>query len=117
MDNIILQLFVIRDTAHTLHLKTRSFAKHVALGDFYDGILDAADSIAEIYQGKYGIMTLDNFQPLEKFADEVSFIRYVALWAESARSQINPSDTNLLNEWDTVLSLIYRTKYKLENLA
>ena len=117
MESIIAQLFAIRDTAHLLHLKTKSFAKHIALGDFYEGILDLTDSISEIYQGKYGIINVAPTTLGTLFQDEVGFIQYVASWAESSRVAFNPADTNILNEWDNVLSLIYKTKYKLENLA
>lgn len=116
MESIIANMFSIRDTAHLLHLKSKSFAKHIALGDFYDGILELADSITEIYQGKYGILEIPQIQPLQKFNNEIDFIKYAADWAEECKASINPQDTYLLNEWDNVISLIFRTKYKLENL-
>jgi hypothetical protein len=40
-------LFLARDVAHSVHLNTRSFAKHSALQGFYEGIVDLADSFAE----------------------------------------------------------------------
>jgi len=49
-------LFLARDVAHSAHLNTRSYAKHVALNEFYDGIIDLADKFAEAYQGKYGLI-------------------------------------------------------------
>ena len=36
-------LFLARDVTHSVHLNTRSFAKHSALNEFYDGIVDLAD--------------------------------------------------------------------------
>ena len=35
-------LFLARDVAHSVHLNTRSFAKHMALNEFYDAIVDLA---------------------------------------------------------------------------
>ena len=49
-------MFLARDVTHSAHLNTRSYAKHVALGAFYDGIIDLADKFAEAYQGKYGLI-------------------------------------------------------------
>lgn len=118
MENLIAQLFAARDLAHRLHLRTRSFAQHIALNDLYEGLLDSADTVAELIQGKYGVMTIPADTPMFKEALDVqAFIRELAGWAEGARCVFNQADTNLLNEWDTVLSVIYRAKYKLENLA
>lgn len=119
MKELICQLFAARDVAHELHLKTRSFAQHLALGALYEGIVPLADALAEAYQGKYGLMDFSQCQPLLSFdrSSAVTFIQQLAGWAEGAKGQINPVDTNLLNDWDAVLSLIYSTKYKLENLA
>ena len=51
-------LFLARDVAHSVHLNTRSYSKHKALGKFYDEIVDLADKFAEAYQGKHGIKPL-----------------------------------------------------------
>jgi hypothetical protein len=119
MKELIAQLFAARDCAHKLHLKTRSFAQHIALGDLYEGLVPLADALAEAYQGKYGVMDISTSGPIMSFdcVNPVTFIGQLAAWAESAKGQFSPTDTNLLNDWDTVLSLIYSTKYKLENLA
>lgn len=119
MNELICQLFAARDIAHELHLKVRSFSQHMALGALYEALVPLADGLAEAYQGKYGVIDLSQCQALIAFErhNPVVFIGQLATWAESAKSSINPADTNLLNDWDAVLSLIYSTKYKLENLA
>ncbi len=43
---LIATLLLARDITHREHLKTRSYAQHMALGDFYTGIVDLADSLA-----------------------------------------------------------------------
>ena len=40
-------LFLARDLAHRAHLRTRSYAEHMALGAFYEGIIPLADEFAE----------------------------------------------------------------------
>ena len=47
MEKLISLLFLARDLAHREHLRTDSFAQHMALGEFYDEIIDNADAIAE----------------------------------------------------------------------
>jgi hypothetical protein len=116
MEILIQQLFAARDIAHRLHLRVRSFSQHMALGDLYEALVDAADEIAEIHQGKHGLMNLQN--PIFTFSDQdpIIFIRELAQWAENTKS-ILPPESHIHNEWDNVISTIYRAKYKLENLA
>jgi hypothetical protein len=118
MKDLIATLFQARDVAHELHLKTRSFAAHLALGDLYDGILAQADALAETYQGKYGLLDLTSavVQPFNR-QDAVTFVRELATFAEGAKASFNPADTHLLNDWDTLISMVYKAKYKLENLV
>lgn len=117
MEELISGLFAARDAAHILHLKTRSFAAHMALGDLYDSLVDLTDTVAEAYQGKYGILNIK--RSMTSFADHdaISFIKDLATWVENGRGVFNAEDTNLLNEWDNIISCVYKTKYKLENLA
>lgn len=118
IDQVIAQLFNARDGAHALHLRTRSFAQHVALGDFYEKLIDLADALAESFAGRYGIINVDVNTPSNfNLSDPVAFIRSVDTWASQVSTQFNPADTFILNQWDEILSLINRTKYKLEQLA
>lgn len=48
------KLFEARDVIHYAHLNTTSYAQHKALGKFYDGWLDLADTFIETYSGVYG---------------------------------------------------------------
>ena len=45
-------LFASRDYAHKAHLATESFAQHKALNEFYDGIVELADDLAETWMGR-----------------------------------------------------------------
>ena len=117
MNTLISQLFQARDTAHRLHLSTRSFAKHLALGDLYAALLELADGLAETYQGKYGIMAVPAPAITFNDVDVNAFISELAAWAESSKALFSPEDTHLLNDWDNVISSIFKAKYKLENLA
>jgi len=52
----IAQSFAVRTAAHLLHLSTTSYAQHVALNSFYDGLVPLIDSYAETYQGENGLI-------------------------------------------------------------
>lgn len=58
LEEMIGIMFMSRTYTHMAHLKTGSFAAHKALNEFYDGILDLADSLAEVSQGLYGKMDI-----------------------------------------------------------
>jgi hypothetical protein len=114
--NLVSELFSARDKAHQLHLRAKSFLQHMTLGDFYEGIIDLADQIAETVQGKYGVMepVVATSVPGE---DANAFIAGLATWLDHvAHACVPPEDTFLHNLIDEVQALTYRTKYKLDNL-
>ena len=47
-------MFASRNYAHRAHLHTASYAKHVALNEFYTEIVELADELAEVAQGMFG---------------------------------------------------------------
>ena len=55
MATFIATLLHSSTNAHLMHFSTDSFAKHMALGEFYDEIVDLTDALAEQYMGKYEI--------------------------------------------------------------
>ena len=111
-------LFLARDVAHSAHLNTRSYAKHIALNGFYDGIIDLADKFAEAYQGKYGLIgpialmsakkTNNIVEFLEGQVDDLMEMRYVV---------VDKDCTPLQNIIDEIFGLYYSTLYKLKFLA
>jgi len=53
IEGAVQRLLQTRDQAHIFHWNTKSYAAHVALGSFYDSLLDSIDSFFENYKGKY----------------------------------------------------------------
>ena len=56
IEEFVSRSFALRDAAHLAHWATRSYSEHVALGEFYDGLLDKVDTIVEAYQGCFGLI-------------------------------------------------------------
>lgn len=54
--SVVSLLFNARTNAHIAHLQTKSYATHKALNEFYDAVVDIADSFAESAQGTQGIL-------------------------------------------------------------
>lgn len=112
------QLFLARDVTHSVHLNTRSYAKHVALNEFYDGVIDLADKFAEAYQGKYGLIGPISLQSAKKTNNVVEFLEDQAKDIESTRYKVVDKEcTPLQNIIDEILGLYYSTLYKLKFLA
>lgn len=111
-------LFLARDVTHSVHLNTRSYAKHKALGAFYDGIIDLADSFAEAYQGRHGLIGGISLQSHNKTANVIDFLQGQLDEIEKVRYDVVPkTDTALQNMIDGIVELYLTTLYKLRFLA
>ena len=83
---LVMRCFHARTNAHVLHLKTRSYAAHKALNEFYDEIVGLADSFAEAWQGDYGL--IETFPP--KYAPTESgldLLDELSSWIEEHRDE------------------------------
>jgi len=115
---LISYLFHSRTQAHIFHLQTDSFAAHMALNEYYDGIVGLIDGLVESYQGKYGILTnYSNFNILEykSCEDIIMYLQGLNMTVEKCRKSI-PQDSYIQNQIDTVVELISSTIYKLKFL-
>lgn len=111
-------LFLARDVAHSVHLNTRSFAKHSALNEFYDGIVDLADKFAEAYQGKYGLIGPIALMSAKKTGNIVQFLEdQVEELMDMRYKVVEKECTPLQNIIDEIFGLYYSTLYKLKFLA
>ena len=112
------QLFLARDVTHSVHLNTRSFSKHMALGTFYDEIIDLADAFAEAYQGRHGLIgpiTLTSAKPTKNV---IEFLEDSLKQIEAGRYEIcDKNDTTLQQLIDNIIEVYLRTLYKLRFLA
>ena len=99
---------------HFMHWSTDSFAKHMALGEYYAQIIELVDQFAEAYMGRY--------EQLKKFPDEfhlekdpVKYLDNLKDFVEEARKEL-PQDSELQNLVDEIADLINSTLYKLRFL-
>jgi hypothetical protein len=111
-------LFLARDVAHSVHLNTRSYSKHVALNIFYDRIVDAADDFTETYQGRHGLIGPISLMSAKKTANIIEFLEDQLKEIEAARYDVvDKSDTSLQQLIDNIVEIYLRTLYKLRFLA
>lgn len=112
------QLFLARDVAHSVHLNTRSYAKHKALQEFYEEIVELADSFAEAYQGRHGLIGPIELQSAKKTGNIVEFLESQLSELEGMRYKVvDKTDTALHNIIDEIVGLYLSTLYKLKFLA
>lgn len=100
---------------HITHLLTGSYAAHKALNEFYDGIVDLTDDIAEQYQGIIE-KPLDypetvNIPNIKTKEQAIVYLRSLYDRINTLQSKIPYSE--IINQFDEVKSLIASTKYKL----
>lgn len=111
-------LFLSRDFSHVQHLSTKSYAKHKALDEFYHGVVDLADSFAEAYQGRHGLIGAIPLQSAQKSTDIVSFLENQLAGIEEGRYEVcSKTDTALQNIIDEIVGLYLTTLYKLKHLS
>lgn len=101
---------------HMHHLMTDSYAKHMALGDLYDGLQDAADSLAEAYMGCSGQKLTFNGGTVSIGGDAVADVQALYSYVETARLQMG-AESYIQNEIDGICTLISSALYKLTRLS
>jgi hypothetical protein len=112
MNDLILVLLHTVTNTHILHWQTRSYAEHVALGDFYDGLSDLTDKLMEACMG------LDSSIP--SFPDEyippaesgLQELLAIQEYFEQER-HVLPNKSEIQNIADEIAGLIDVTVYKL----
>jgi hypothetical protein len=107
-------LFHSATVTHFMHLQTKSFAQHMALGEYYDAIVELADKWAEAYQGCYDIIT--NYpKDFHLATDPVKYLTQIKEFVNDLRKDL-PQDSELNNLVDSIADQIDSTLYKLRFL-
>lgn len=112
------KLFHSRDVAHLQHLSVKgqgSFAKHLALEDYYKAIVKLSDSLIECYQGTYGIVDNIEISISTSKLGSLSYYKELKKFIMTERNLVF-SDSYLINISDEILAEISKLIYKLENL-
>ena len=111
-------LFLARDLAHREHLKTKSYAQHKALGNFYKGIIENADAIAEAYQGQYGLMKNLEILGYKDSKEIIIELQAQVKWIKDNRYKIcEKDDTPIQNLIDAAVETYLSALYKLRFLS
>lgn len=110
---LISRTFADRNAAHLEHFRTKSYAQHMALGAFYESVIDATDTVVEAYQGMFGLVEEVDVESV-KFS--IERLRDTADWLEINRMEISSESDAVANLVDGVTAVYLSAIYKLENL-
>ena len=104
---------------HFMHLQAQgegSFAKHMALGTYYDEIVDLVDGLAEAIQGCYEEIIAPYPNMFANVSgDALEYMRMLKEYVSQTRQNM-PELSNIQNEIDSIATLIDSTIYKLRFL-
>ena len=122
MEQLASLLLHSRTQAHSFHLGVKgvgAFSTHSALQLYYLNIAGLVDGLVEAYQGQYGLIKLQPVSGLDTNNDIKNVISYfdklIAVVAK-LRQDEKLQMSWLQNDIDTIVTLLYSTKYKLVNL-
>ena len=122
MEQLASLLLHSRTQVHSFHLGQKgpgAFSAHLALGNYYDTIGGLVDGLVEAYQGQYGLIKLQSVSGLDTNNDIKNVIAYFDKLCQAVaklRKEEKLQMSWLQNDIDTIVTLLYSTKYKLTNL-
>ena len=122
MEQLASLLLHSRTQAHSFHLGVKgvgAFSAHSALQLYYLNIAGLVDGLVEAYQGQYGLIKLQPVSGLDTNNDIKNVIAYfdkLITAVAKLRKEEKLQMSWLQNDIDTVVTLLYSTKYKLVNL-
>lgn len=118
IEDLIARVFYARNVAHFEHWRSEGvggYARHVALGEFYDKVIDAVDSLVEAYQGAFELV--GNIPAPKTKAEDIQLILIEdAEWIEKNHEAICKGNRAVGNLLDTITGIYLTTTYKLRNL-
>jgi len=118
IDLFLGMMFHSADQTHLWHLQTKSYALHMALGGYYEGIRNGLDDVAEKCMGMKGMrLSAKGKAPLQDFKDSEQVMQHldsVCMYLTDLNDEIMkefPKATHIVNAIDVLRELVAKTKY------
>ena len=106
-------LFHSATITHFMHLQSKSYSQHIALGTYYDEIIELVDAVAESIQGCYGELITTYPQMFSNVSvTPLEYMTMLQVFVADSRVDL-PQESNIQNEVDNIATLIDSTIYKL----
>jgi hypothetical protein len=129
---LVARCFAARTSTHIDHLTTRSYAQHMALGDFYDAVATSADEFVECYMAIHGKLDSKDFPSIRPTpGGSLNTLTDLRTWIVENREEVcepegdkdseNERDDvdckELASLIDNILAVVDRAIYKLKFLS
>lgn len=118
IEKLIARVFYARNLAHHEHWRAKgdgSYAKHQALGAFYDDVIDALDALVEAYQGAFDLVGAIPVPDMTS-GGILKVLEGDADWIEEHHESVCKGNRAVGNLLDNVSGVYLSTIYKLRNL-
>lgn len=109
-------MLAVRTQAHMFHWQTKSYAKHMAFGGFYDAYILLVDKLAEAMMAKKGTPTVGKgYIDVVDFTDEnvTMFLSEAYELFNGPGTEMAGTDSELKNIIDEIIAEINKLKYLL----
>ena len=110
-------LSILRNSSpqvHIFHNQTKVYSEHVALGGYYDDVLDIIDRIAETYTALYGEIEGYTSMPYRDYVSKEETINYFkALYQYVQDNRSIFKESFIQNIVDELSELIAQTLFRL----
>lgn len=118
IEELIARVFYARNVAHFEHWRAEGvggYARHKALGKFYEDVIGALDSLVEAYQGAFELVGAIP-TPKTKAEEVLLILIEDADWIEKNHDKICKGNRAVANLIDSVTGVYLSAIYKLRNL-
>lgn len=119
IEELISRVFFTRNVAHFQHWRASgagSYARHKALGKFYDGVIDALAPLVEAYQGAFELVGSIPAPSGSGNGDILKMLEDDAKWLETNHEAICRGNRAVANLIDGLSEVYLSAIYKLRNL-
>ena len=107
-------MMMSRTYSHMAHLKTDSYAKHVALDGFYTALVDQMDCLAEVAQGLWGKLDIPYVELKGEITSPAKTLQSHLTMLENLAKSCEGRALNAV--FDDIVILYLTTIYKLKEL-
>lgn len=118
MNQLVGKLFHSLLQTHIFHLQTTSYSEHMALGEYYETLQGLIDSLVEVYQGKYEIITNYKISPIKNLYNYnvERYLEELYNFIVTERTNMGITENSINNILDDIEVLLSQTLYKIKNL-
>jgi len=115
IEELVARVFHARDVSHLAHWATSSYSQHMALGDFYDDVIDALDAIVEAHQADQMLGDVKRIAAAPP-KNMVNYLDTEVEWIKEHRDEIADGCSAIANLIDALTEVYLKTIYKLDRL-